>query len=384
MVSLKFFPYDPFFSAIGWTYFLISSTIGKGKWFFESRRVSKLICQTLYKCNLVEIEKDKNGNPKVIYPKTTIKTNGYNLYINFGMLIGQTQAQWQSKIDAFAHALGGELISYEVDRGNVYLVVKIAKRTETKLCVKNDDLHYLGIGYDDEGRQINWYFDESPHMLLIGATGSGKSTFIRSLISQFPTDWDLELCDGKIIEFDWLRDHGYTVIDGVDGFVKSIEKAKQEVDKRFNQMRKEMTNNYKEIGLQPRFLVIDEFIYLMESVSAKKAKGEAKSKRDEVFDLLRDISLRGRAAGVFLVLILQRPDSAFLPTVIRDNLTAKIALANSGETGLEMAFGSAGKALAALDRGEGYYKDGLNGDIRRFGFGHLDMETFKRIVRANN
>lgn len=381
--KLKFYTADPLTSGIGLVSLLVSSMMGGWGRFWTSRRVSKVICQTLYNCNLVMIDKDKDGNTKVAYPKVTVKTNGYNLYIEFAMIAGQTAKEWESKIDAFAHALCGRLVSYEIDRGTVYLVIKIAERQETRVATKNDDLNYLVIGYDDEGKKVYWEFDSSPHMLLMGATGSGKSTFVRSILSQFPNDWELQICDGKEIEFNWLRDLGYDVIDTVDGFVGAVKDCQKEVNDRFKAMRKEAVNNYTDLGLKPRFLVVDEFIYLMESVSGKKAKGEVKSERDKVFDLLRDISLRGRAAGVFLVLILQRPDASFLPTVIRDNLTTKIALANPGSTGLEMAFGQEGKQLTGLSKGQGYYKDDLSG-IKRFSFGYLSLEDFKRGLLAGS
>lgn len=374
--KLKFYTADPLLNGIGLTSLLISTVMGKWKWFWTSRRVSKVLCQTLYNCNLARVEKDEKGI-NVIYPKVSIKTNGYNLYITFSMLCGQTTREWEGKIDAFAHALAGQLLTYTIDRGEVYLVVKIADKQESRVIAKTDDAHYIGVGFDDQGNQINWYFDDSPHMLLVGMTGSGKSTFIRSLLAQIPKDWEVKIADGKVIEFDWMKDYGYEVFDTVEGFVKSVEDCQNTVNERFKKMREEGVNHYTDLGLKPAFLLVDEFIYLAESIPSKKAKGESKSERDKVFDSLRDISLRGRAAGVFLVLILQRPDASFLPTVIRDNLTTKIALANPGSTGLEMAFGQEGKQLTGLSKGQGYYKDDLSG-IKRFAFGYLSLEDFKR------
>jgi hypothetical protein len=61
---------------------------------------------------------------------------------------------------------------------------------------------------------------------------------------------------------------------------------------------------------------------------------------------------------VQLVMTFQRPDSAFMPTVIRDNLTVKICLGSS-ETALEMYFGSErSKNLNAVEPSYGYFSIG--------------------------
>jgi DNA segregation ATPase FtsK/SpoIIIE-like protein len=124
--------------------------------------------------------------------------------------------------------------------------------------------------------------------------------------------------------------------------------------------------------MKPYFLLCDEFIFLVEEVSTKKKQGEDQSDRDKLFAKLRDISLRGRAAGVFLILILQRPDSSFLPTVIRDNLMCKVVLGGS-ETAFNMAFGSEYKGLANLDLGQGYC---LLDDIGTFSFPNYEQDEF--------
>jgi len=123
-------------------------------------------------------------------------------------------------------------------------------------------------------------------------------------------------------------------------------------------------------------LVIDEFIYLIDEVPEKTAKKGAPTRKD-VWAWIRDISLRGRALGVFLILITQRPDSEFLPTVVRDNMTLKVMLGGS-ETALQMVFGkekSKGVELVE-EKGMGYFMQ-ADGEVRPFRFPYYSMEQFK-------
>ena len=337
--------------------------------FETARKVSGNLRATLKNSGLVVVEKTEKENVTT-YPHVDIFIDQYNYYLTFHMLPGQTTDNWENKASAFAHALGCDLVKYEIKRGLVTAVLQHTQMRTDVVTYKWDSDHYLNLGYG-AGGVIKWEFDEMPHLLIIGETGNGKSTYLRNLFIQFQHDWDLKIIDGKVVEFSFLRKFGFDVAEEKD-YVRYIQETQEEVSRRYELLDKEGVNNYQKLGMKPLFLVVDEFIYVIESIRDKKV-------RDDLTRRLTDIALRGRAAGVFLMLILQRPDSKYLDTVIRDNIKAKVVLGDATETAYEMAFGAENKKMTPLDKGEGYVQIGSK--MLNFTFPDYGQEKFVEDVR---
>lgn len=334
----------------------------------------------------IEERRDSEGNIKKIevirYPEVEIKADDNNYYLVIKMLPGQTSKQWEGRQDAFAHALASDLVSFEVRRGVVELTLQHTDMKSDCVLYKEDrEERYVNVGYAP-GRILTWDFDKSPHMLVVGVTGSGKSTFIRNLLVQIGKTWDLKIVDGKMVEFSFLKRMGYDVYTSKEELLRVMEEAEEEMDRRYRLMDEEGVNEYHQVGLKPYFILVDEFITLVESMRNKPRKGgkvqgiqgEDKSEKDRLFEFLYKLSTKGRAAGIQLVLILQRPDSTFLPTAVRDNLTAKVVLRGS-ETALEMAFGGEYKRLAQLPRGQGYCS--IDGEPVVFAYVNYGLDEFR-------
>src|SRR5690606_31027055 len=87
-----------------------------------------------------------------------------------------------------------------------------------------------------------------------------------------------------------------------------------------------------------------------------------------------DISVKGAASGVFLVLMMQRPDAAFLPTVVRSNCLVKIVLGKGDAVTYEMMFED--RDIKPLKRGNGYCQIGQ--DLEVFAYANYSREEFER------
>lgn len=357
--------------------------VGRFRKFWDSRKFSAVLRETFENAGLtikkkVEVPDWSKGGTKVeeriVYPNVKVEADEHNFYFDIRMLPGHTRKMWEGKVDAIAQAVSGRLVKSEIGEGVVKLVVQYKKYDVSKVFYKDDLDPYFYVGYGDT-ELIKWNFDKEAHLLLVGTTGSGKSTFLRLLISQIPDSWELLICDGKYVEFTYLERLGYRVASSKDEFVKFVYEAHDEVERRFNILRQEGKNEYNQLDyLNPVFLLVDEFIFLAEELGTKKDE-EGKTEKDRVFSKLRDIALRGRAAGVFLILVFQRPDASYLPTVIRDNMMCKVVLKGS-KTAFEMAFGEEGRGLEPLEAGQGYVKTVGHPEV--FNFPNYGLEQFKK------
>lgn len=349
--------------------------------------ISKILRDTMLGCNLGYEEKVRKqiGNDTVYeieqtFPKAEILKDSFNYYLRFKLLPGQMAKEWMTKAESFSHAFELPIVKTKVDTGYCMIVLQHQQLDSSFVPKKTDASHSIALGYR-LGERFEWEFNEFPHCLIVGLTGSGKSTFVRNLLIQFDRDWIVKIVDGKFVEFSFMKRLGYDVATSETEFISYVEEAHQEVIRRFEEMKNQDVNDYRDLGYKPYFLLVDEFIFLVETLSTKKDKETGKTDRDKLFDKLRDIALRGRSAGVNLILILQRPDSSFLPTVIRENLTTKIVLGGS-ETAFDMAFGSENKKLQRLPKGEGYILKGQ--ELTNFSFANYSMENFKEDLQSKD
>lgn len=349
----------------------------------KSVEVSRTLRETLEGAGLTgkEVVETKEGKMEyVIYPRTEIREDEFNLYFDIRMLPGQTRKQWEQKIDSIAQAFEGRIASATIGEGKVKIQVNRGAWDAGEVLYKFDVEPYLFVGVDTKGR-FKWAFNRYPHALIVGLTGSGKSTFMRNLLIQFPNDWIVRILDGKRIEFSFMRNFGYDVGYDANDFVEYVREAREEMMRRAEVLERKGQNEYvNDPEMKPYFLIIDEFIFLIEEIP-KKRKDDGPT-REEVWSWIQDISLRGRALGVFLILITQRPDSDFLPTVVRDNLTLKVLLGGS-ETALQMTFGKEkSKGLELFeDPGTGYLMV-ADGEVRPFRFPFYSLECFKKDLEV--
>src|SRR5690606_19693936 len=151
-----------------------------------ARKASGYLRDALKNGGLVVV--DKTGNVTVTtYPHVAILVDQYSCCLTFHMLRGQTTYRCFNMARTFAHALGCELVKYESKRGLVTAVLQHTQMRSDVVRYKWDSDHYLSLGYG-AGGVIKWEYDEMPHLLIIGETGNGKSTYLRNLFIQFQHD----------------------------------------------------------------------------------------------------------------------------------------------------------------------------------------------------
>ena len=188
------------------------------------------------------------------------------------------------------------------------------------------------LGADVSGRPVILDINKMPHLLIAGATGTGKSVCINSLIMSIlykakPDEVKLILIDPKKVEFAMYRDlpHLYApVVSDPKKAAGALNSAVNEMERRFELIEEVGVRNlagYNEITagdperppLPQMVIVIDELADLMMTAPA------------EVESAICRLAQKARAAGIHLVIGTQRPSVDVITGLIKANVPSRIA-----------------------------------------------------------
>ena len=192
----------------------------------------------------------------------------------------------------------------------------------------------VGLGMDISGQAIFADIGKMPHLLVAGATGSGKSVCINTLISSIlfkatPDEVKFILIDPKMVELSNYNGIPHLMVPVVTDPKKAssvLNWAVQEMEKRYSIFAnhgvrdiKSFNRRYAEEKLPLIVIVIDELADLM-MVSPK-----------DVEDAICRILQKARAAGIHMILATQRPSVNVITGIIKANLPSRISFAVSSQ-----------------------------------------------------
>lgn len=233
---------------------------------------------------------------------------------------------------------GQSLVGIEVPnktRIKITLRSLLEKETLKKEGSKLDDTFYIPLGRDVAGIAVYFNLFKMPHLLVAGATGTGKTVFLNSLITGLifrnsPDTLKLILIDPKRVEFANYNDLPHLLCPVISDPKKAINALNWliiEMERRFDMLLElgvrdistynkiiEEKKRDDELQSMPYIvLVLDELADLM-NISGKDL--EAKIMR---------LAQKARAVGIHLVLATQRPSVNVITGVIKANIVARIA-----------------------------------------------------------
>ena len=250
----------------------------------------------------------------------------------------------------------------------------------------------FALGKDVAGEEVVTDIAKMPHVLIAGATGSGKSVCINTLIASIiykakPSEVKLVMVDPKVVELSVYNGIPHLLIPVVTDPKKAagaLAWAVQEMENRYSLFASKNVRDIKGYNeeldkegstekLPQIVIIIDELADLM-MVSSK-----------EVEDSICRLAQKARAAGMHLVIATQRPSVDVITGIIKANIPSRISFAVSSQVDSRTILDMAG-AEKLLGKGDMlFYPAGAAKPTRVQGAFISDKEVEKVVdfVKAN-
>jgi len=204
----------------------------------------------------------------------------------------------------------------------------------------------IAIGQDIMGSARRFDIRSAPHMLVAGASGSGKSVFLGALIEQLSRipNSELHLFDPKRVELKQYKARAVEYKTDIMEIHEALGKLEVEMGERYKKLEEAGARNIEGVtGMPYKFVVIDEYGELITSqhkvvnevktgevYSMGERAGHAKIKNvevnisSEIENKILRIAALARAAGIHLIIATQRPSVDVVKGTIKANFPTKV------------------------------------------------------------
>ncbi|WP_142367326.1 FtsK/SpoIIIE family DNA translocase [Bacillus halotolerans] len=285
---------------------------------------------------------------------------------------------------------GKSAIGIEVPNAEVAMV-SLKEVLESKLNDRPDAKLLIGLGRNISGEAVLAELNKMPHLLVAGATGSGKSVCVNGIITSIlmrakPHEVKMMMIDPKMVELNVYNGIPHLlapVVTDPKRASQALKKVVNEMERRYELFSHTGTRNIegyndyikrsnnegeaKQPELPYIVVIVDELADLMMVASS------------DVEDSITRLSQMARAAGIHLIIATQRPSVDVITGVIKANIPSRIAFSVSSQTDSRTILDMGG-AEKLLGRGDMLFLPvGANKPVRVQG-AFLSDEEVEQVV----
>jgi len=246
----------------------------------------------------------------------------------------------------------------------------------------------FALGKDVAGVPFTASLDRMPHLLIAGATGSGKSVCINALIMSLllkrtPSELRFIMIDPKMLEltpYNGIPHLRMPVVTDPKKAAQALRYCVKEMERRYQVLARRGARNieaYNRLGLDPAtvedaklpylVVVVDELADLMALLPA------------EIEEPIGRLAQMARAVGIHLILATQRPSVDVLTGVIKANFPSRIAFQVASRTDSRVILDMNG-AESLLGNGDSLYLPAGKPEPDRVHGSYVSTEEIERVV----
>ncbi|UFU01090.1 DNA translocase FtsK [Radiobacillus kanasensis] len=319
-----------------------------------------------------------------VYPDVGVKVSKIvNLHDDLALALAAKDIRIEAPIPGKS-AVGIEVPNQEV------ATVSMREVLETKQTHQGSKLSFV-LGRDISGEAVMAELNKMPHLLVAGATGSGKSVCINGIITSIlmrakPHEVKMMMIDPKKVELNVYNGIPHLlapVVTDAKKASRALKKVVSEMERRYELFSDTGTrniegyneyikkHNQREGDTQPLLpyivVLVDELADLMMVASG------------DVEDAITRLAQMARAAGIHLIIATQRPSVDVITGVIKANIPSRIAFSVSSATDSRTILDSGG-AEKLLGRGDMLFIPVGSSKPTRIQGAFLSDEEVERIV----
>ncbi|WP_026701114.1 FtsK/SpoIIIE family DNA translocase [Salibacterium aidingense] len=321
-----------------------------------------------------------------VQPDTGVKVSKIvNLADDLALALAAKDIRMEAPIPGKA-AIGIEVPNSEVAMVTLREVIEAGYQRE-------DHVLSVALGRDISGEPVLASLDKMPHLLVAGATGSGKSVCINGIITSIlmkarPHEVKLMMIDPKMVELNVYNGvpHLLTpVVTEPKKAAQALKKVVAEMERRYDLFSHTGTRNMEGYNewvkkqnekngenhpeLPYIVVIVDELADLMMVAS------------NEVEDAITRLAQMARAAGIHMIIATQRPSVDVITGVIKANIPSRIAFGVSSQTDSRTIL-DAGGADKLLGKGDMLFQPVGSNKSTRVQGAFVSDEEVEKVVEA--
>lgn len=276
---------------------------------------------------------------------------------------------------------GKSLVGVEVPNQQIGSV-SLKQLLESKEFITRKSPLMAPLGLDVGGNVISLLVDKAPHMLVAGATGSGKSVCLNTIITSLlyqngPDDLKLIMVDPKRVELGRYAGIPHLLTPPIvkpEEAINALKWAVREMERRLDHLAKfgvrdiDSYNKKSKEQMPKIVIIIDELSDLMST-----------SNRRDVEAVIVRIAQMARAAGIHLILATQRPSVDVITGIIKANIPTRLAFSVASQVDSKTILDVSG-AEKLLGRGDMLASTPQLSKPKRLQGAYLSDEEIENIV----